>query len=174
MIITALTIVFVEYFDTGLPWWGVILSIIINLIVLIPICIMMAICNVAVSTNIVSALVGGFIWPGKMIAVVIFKILTFNTTGTALVVLRDMKLGHYMVRDSSHQNRVLHAYMNRKSHHAPYSSRKSSVSSYHGLCSPASISGLLQTSMGSAPQKRPETSYAHWLLLTRRVSSSGV
>ncbi|RDW82549.1 hypothetical protein BP6252_03661 [Coleophoma cylindrospora] len=96
LLMTGLTILFVEYFDTGLPWWGVILSIVINLIVIIPTGIMSALCNVSVSTNIFAALLGGFIWPGRMVAVVIFKIMTFNTTATALIVLRDMKLGHYM------------------------------------------------------------------------------
>lgn len=96
LILFGLTILFVEYFDTQLPWWGVFISVAINLIFLLPIGIMTAICNVSVSTNILSALIGGFIWPGKMIAVVIFKILTFNTTGTSLILISDMKLGHYM------------------------------------------------------------------------------
>jgi hypothetical protein len=97
VIIFALTIFFVEYYDTGLPWWGVILSLSITLVVFLPIGIMTALCNISASTNIISALIGGFIWPGKMIAVVIFKILTFNTLATALVLVRDMKVGHYMV-----------------------------------------------------------------------------
>jgi hypothetical protein len=97
VIMVALSMFFVEYFDTGLPWWGVILSVAINLLILLPTGIMAAMCNITVSSNILSAFIGGFIWPGKMIAVVIFKILTFNTTATAMVIVRDMKLGHYMV-----------------------------------------------------------------------------
>ncbi|KAH6967843.1 small oligopeptide transporter, OPT family [Ilyonectria sp. MPI-CAGE-AT-0026] len=91
-----LAILFVEYFDTGLPWWGVILSAAINLILIIPNGIMTAICNITASTNIVSVLIGGYIWAGNIVAPAIFKIMTFATTGTAAVILRDMKIGQYM------------------------------------------------------------------------------
>jgi OPT family oligopeptide transporter len=92
----ALSIVFVEYFDTGLPWWGVVVALLINLVALPPIAIMSALCNQSVSLNVLSALIGGTIWPGKLVAVAVFKILTFNTAAMAVVLLRDQKLGHYM------------------------------------------------------------------------------
>jgi hypothetical protein len=98
VIMLALSIFFVEYYNTGLPWWGIILSMGINVLLIIPIGLMSALCNVTASTNILAVLIGGYIWAGKMVAVVIFKIMTFNTTGTAMVILRDMKTGHYLVR----------------------------------------------------------------------------
>ncbi|KAJ5703991.1 hypothetical protein N7493_011129 [Penicillium malachiteum] len=96
VVMIALSIFFVEYYDTGLPWWGIILSLAINIVLFIPIGLMSALCNVTASTNILAVLIGGYIWAGKMVAVVIFKIMTFNTTGTAMVILRDMKTGRYM------------------------------------------------------------------------------
>lgn len=96
VVISALAIVFVECFDTGLPWWGVILSLAINLVLFVPVAILSAVCNQAVSTNVFAAFIGGYLWPGKIVAVVIFKCISFNPLGTGLVLARDQKLGHYM------------------------------------------------------------------------------
>lgn len=85
-----------EGFSTGLPWWGIILSVAINLLVFVPVGILSASCNQDVSTNVFSAFIAGYIWPGKMIANVVFKCLTYNPLGTGLVLAKDQKLGHYM------------------------------------------------------------------------------
>lgn len=93
---TVLSIVFVECFGTGLPWWGVILSLAINLVIFIPVAILSALCNQSVSTNVVSALIGGYLWEGNMVAVVVFKCISFNALGSSMYLARDQKLGHYM------------------------------------------------------------------------------
>lgn len=97
LILFGLSIAFIYVYDTGLPWYGLILALAINLMLLPPIGIMLSACNISVSTAVISAFIAGFIWPGNMMNNVIFKIFMFTSTNQGLGYLQDMKLGHYMV-----------------------------------------------------------------------------
>lgn len=98
LIMFGISIAFMYVYDTGLPWYGLILAIAINLVVLVPIGIMQAVCNISASTAVLSAFIAGFIWPGNMMNNVIFKIFTLTSTNQGLGYVKDMKIGHYMVR----------------------------------------------------------------------------
>ncbi|EFX03915.1 small oligopeptide transporter [Grosmannia clavigera kw1407] len=91
-----LSIFFVEYYQTGVSWWGVLLSVSINLILFAPIAILDATCNQNLSTDAVSSLLGGYLWPSNMVASVVFRCLSFNAIGSGLYLARNRKLGHYM------------------------------------------------------------------------------
>ncbi|XHF97797.1 hypothetical protein AWENTII_001375 [Aspergillus wentii] len=91
-----ISIAFLYVYDTGLPWYGFILAIALNIVLLVPTGIMMAICNIQLSTAVISAVIAGYIWPGKMMNNVVFKIFTLVSSSQGLGYIRDMKIGHYM------------------------------------------------------------------------------
>ena len=57
----------------------------------------MAICNIKLSTAVISALIAGYVWPGMMMNNVVFKIFTLVSSAQGLGYIQDMKIGHYMV-----------------------------------------------------------------------------
>ncbi|KAI9731327.1 MAG: hypothetical protein M1834_005230 [Cirrosporium novae-zelandiae] len=96
LIMFGLSVAFMYVYDTGLPWYGLILSMAVNFVLLVPVGIMQAICNVSLSTAVISAIIAGFIWPGKMMNNVVFKLYTLTSNSQGLGYVRDMKIGHYM------------------------------------------------------------------------------
>ncbi|KAH7139985.1 OPT oligopeptide transporter protein-domain-containing protein [Dactylonectria estremocensis] len=95
-ILLGISMAFIYVYDTGLPWWGLIISVLINVVLLIPIGLMKATCNVTVNTGVLAALIGGLIWPGKMVNNVVFKVFTLVCTFQGLGYIQSMKTGHYM------------------------------------------------------------------------------
>ena len=96
--IFGISIAFLYVYNTSLPWYGLILAIAVNVILLVPTGIMKAICNIQLSTAVISAFIAGYIWPGQMMNNVVFKIFTLVSSAQGLGYIQDMKLGHYMVR----------------------------------------------------------------------------
>jgi hypothetical protein len=74
-----------------------ILAIVLHILLLLPTGIMMAYCNIKLSTAVISAFVAGYIWPGKMMNNVVFKIFTLVSSSQGLGYISAMKLAHYMV-----------------------------------------------------------------------------
>lgn len=95
--IFGISIAFLYVYDTGLPWYGLILAIALHVVLLLPTGIMMAYCNIKLSTAVISALMAGYIWPGKMMNNVVFKIFTLVSSAQGLGYISAMKLAHYMV-----------------------------------------------------------------------------
>lgn len=95
-IILGISMAFLYVEKTGLPWWGLIISVLINLVLLLPIGLMQATCNITINTGVIAALIAGFIWPGQMVANVIFKVFTLVCTFQGLGYINAMKIGHYM------------------------------------------------------------------------------
>ncbi|KAH6957728.1 OPT oligopeptide transporter protein-domain-containing protein [Ilyonectria sp. MPI-CAGE-AT-0026] len=91
-----ISMAFLYIYDTELPWWGLIISVLLNVVLLIPIGLMKATCNVTVNTGVLAALIGGLIWPGKMVNNVVFKVFTLVCTFQGLGYIQSMKTGHYM------------------------------------------------------------------------------
>lgn len=92
-----LSIAFLYVYDTGLPWYGLVLSIAIIVVLLVPTGIMLAICNIQLSTAAISALIAGYAWPGMMMNNVVFKVFTLVSSVQGLGYVKDMKIGYYMV-----------------------------------------------------------------------------
>lgn len=95
--ILGVSMAFLYIYDTGLPWYGLILAIAVNVILLVPTGIMMALCNIQLSTAVISGFIAGYIWPGKMMNNVVFKVFTLVSSAQGLGYIQDMKIGHYMV-----------------------------------------------------------------------------
>ncbi|CAL5358208.1 unnamed protein product [Camellia sinensis] len=81
-----------------MPWWGLIFACIIAFIFTLPISIITATTNQALTPglNIITEYVMGIIYPGRPIANVCFKVYGYMSISQAVSFLSDFKLGHYM------------------------------------------------------------------------------
>lgn len=92
----ALCFVAAYAWKTELPWWGIIVAILISLIWLIPVGIIQAMTNVQIGLNVFTEFLVGYILPGRPTAMMMFKTYGYITMTQALYFVQDMKLGHYL------------------------------------------------------------------------------
>ncbi|GAB2265036.1 oligopeptide transporter 6 [Dionaea muscipula] len=94
----ALMLFAVEYYkDTlELPWWGVIFALGIALVFTLPLGIIYATTNQLPGLNIITEYIMGYIYPGRPVANMCFKVYGYISMTQALFLLGDFKLGHYM------------------------------------------------------------------------------
>ncbi|KAI1099980.1 OPT family small oligopeptide transporter [Jackrogersella minutella] len=89
-------------YDSQLPWWGFFISIILAFVFVIPTCMIMAVSNIVLSLNVIAPFIAGFIFQGKPIGVMIFKVFSTitlgqaQTYGTNMKQTSDLKMAHYM------------------------------------------------------------------------------
>jgi hypothetical protein len=77
LIFTALSIVLVEVFNTELPVYGVFLALVIPAVFMVPCGIIQGITNVdANQLNVLSEFIGGYMFQGKPLANMVFKVLS--------------------------------------------------------------------------------------------------
>ncbi|KAL9163072.1 hypothetical protein ABFS82_06G018000 [Erythranthe guttata] len=79
-----------------LPWWGVLLSCAIALIYTLPIGIIVATTNQQPGLNIITEYIIGYVYPGRPVANMCFKVYGYISMTQALTFISDFKLGHYM------------------------------------------------------------------------------
>ncbi|KAI8607185.1 OPT oligopeptide transporter protein-domain-containing protein, partial [Chytriomyces sp. MP71] len=79
-----------------LPWWGVIIAIILALVSIIPIGIIQAISGQQIGLNVMSEFLIGLILPGRIAAVMAFKTFSYMAMYQGLTLVQDLKLGHYI------------------------------------------------------------------------------
>ncbi|XP_042426388.1 oligopeptide transporter 7-like isoform X1 [Zingiber officinale] len=94
----ALTIFACEYYidQLQLPWWGVLLACSIALFFTLPIGIITATTNQTPGLNIITEYIIGYLYPGRPVANMCFKVYGSISMTQALTFLQDFKLGHYM------------------------------------------------------------------------------
>ncbi|KAJ9679978.1 hypothetical protein PVL29_021770 [Vitis rotundifolia] len=87
-----------EYYNDilQLPWWGVLLACAIAFFFTLPIGIITATTNQTPGLNIVTEYVMGYMYPGRPVANMCFKVYGYISMTQALTFLADFKLGHYM------------------------------------------------------------------------------
>ncbi|KAI0479532.1 OPT family small oligopeptide transporter [Xylariaceae sp. FL0804] len=84
-------------YDSDLPWWGVLLAFIIPAVYMVPCGMIQGVTNVdANQLNVLAEFIGGFLFQGKPIANILFKILSTDVVGQGLYFAQDMKLAHYL------------------------------------------------------------------------------
>ncbi|RKP10398.1 OPT oligopeptide transporter protein-domain-containing protein [Thamnocephalis sphaerospora] len=93
---TVLAIFTCEYYDTQLPWWGVLLAIVTAAFFTLPIGIIRAVSGQAPGLDIITEFIIGYLLPGKPIANVTFKTYGFICMADTITLLKDLKIGHYM------------------------------------------------------------------------------
>ncbi|GAA5981396.1 hypothetical protein JCM11641_005307 [Rhodosporidiobolus odoratus] len=79
-----------------LPVWGLFLAIMIAVVFLVPIGIIAALTNTILGLNVITELIAGYIWPGKPLANIIFKVYGYMCMLQSLDLSSDQKLGLYM------------------------------------------------------------------------------
>ncbi|XP_042421312.1 oligopeptide transporter 7-like [Zingiber officinale] len=94
----SLTIFACEYYidQLQLPWWGVLLACSIALFFTLPIGIITATTNQTPGLNIITEYIIGYLYPGRPVANMCFKVYGSISMTQALTFLQDFKLGHYM------------------------------------------------------------------------------
>jgi len=75
----------VEGYDTQLPWWGFLVACIIAGVFVVPCCTIMGMTNIMLSLNVISPFIGGYLFPGRPIGVMIFKVYSTIVLGQAQV-----------------------------------------------------------------------------------------
>ncbi|KXT13426.1 hypothetical protein AC579_9906 [Pseudocercospora musae] len=92
----AMSCVLVEVFNTELPIYGVVLALLIPAIYMVPCGIIQGITNVdANQLNVLSEFIGGYMFEGKPLANMVFKILSTDVVSQGIFFAQDQKLGHY-------------------------------------------------------------------------------
>jgi len=91
-----LSLITVTVWDTKLPWWALLLSILIAGLFTLPVGIIQAVTNQQPGLNIITEFVIGYWLPGRPIANVCFKTYGYISMVQALFFTADLKLGHYM------------------------------------------------------------------------------
>ncbi|KAJ3238550.1 hypothetical protein HDU78_003436 [Chytriomyces hyalinus] len=92
---TVLALAMCEWGGFDLPWWMVILSMVMAVALLLPSGMIFAISGIPISANVLFELVAGYMLPGKMISTMTFKTLTYVSVNQGLGLTQDLKLGHY-------------------------------------------------------------------------------
>jgi OPT family small oligopeptide transporter len=92
----ALCFVTAYVWDTQMPWWSIIIAMLIALVWLIPIGIIQAVTNIQLGLNVFTELIAGYMLPGRATANMMFKTYGYITMSQALAFTADMKLGHYL------------------------------------------------------------------------------
>ncbi|KAJ3191541.1 hypothetical protein HK101_007617 [Irineochytrium annulatum] len=93
---TLAAIMICQFGGFDLPWWGVLLALGISIVSILPIGVIQAISGQQVGINVMSEFLMGLILPGRLVAVMTFKTLSFMSIAQALSLVSDLKLAHYM------------------------------------------------------------------------------
>lgn len=92
---TIFGLVIVMKYPTQLPWWGFLVSCIVALVFMLPLVLIQGITNIQLSLNVLSPFIAGYIFPGRPIAVMLFKVFSTIALGNAQTFTGDLKLGKF-------------------------------------------------------------------------------
>ncbi|ORY43799.1 OPT-domain-containing protein [Rhizoclosmatium globosum] len=76
----------------ALPWWGVLLSTTLALVLFLPLGIIRAISGQVFGINVLAEMVGGYMFPGQMISVLTYKSLTTMSLEQGMLLIQDLNL----------------------------------------------------------------------------------
>ncbi|KAG2213849.1 hypothetical protein INT47_001118 [Mucor saturninus] len=86
----------VVVYPSDMPWWALIIAVVLAFVWLLPIGIITAITSQSPTISMITEWVYGAIRPGHPIGNMIFKTYGYITVRQALLFAQDLKLGHYM------------------------------------------------------------------------------
>ncbi|TFK54408.1 OPT superfamily oligopeptide transporter [Heliocybe sulcata] len=81
--------------DSTLPWWGLIIAILLATISVMFFCALYAITGFAFAIQPFVQMIGGFLHPGKPMANMYFVLYSYNSVSQAQLLLRDLKIAQY-------------------------------------------------------------------------------
>ncbi|UJR35833.1 hypothetical protein I4U23_028579 [Adineta vaga] len=95
-VIAFILAVFVCHFGRLMPWYHMFTAVAIAFMFVLPTGIVQAVTNQSIGLNVITEFVAGFVMPGNPMANVTFKTYGYITQYQALLLISDLKLGHYM------------------------------------------------------------------------------
>ncbi|KAF9924036.1 hypothetical protein BGZ67_009559 [Mortierella alpina] len=96
LVMAVLAAVACEFYGTQLPWWGLVLALVVGWVLTLPIGVMNAVTGYGPGLNVITELICGYLLPGKPIANMTFKCYGYMAMSQCNLLLSDLKLGHYM------------------------------------------------------------------------------
>lgn len=95
LIVMGMSIAMTEVFHTGLPVYGIFLAFIIPALYMVPCGMIQGVTNVnSNQINVLSEFIGGYMFQGKPLANMLFKILSTDVVGQGLYFAQDSKQAH--------------------------------------------------------------------------------
>lgn len=85
-----------EIYDTGLPVWGLLLSLIIPVVYYLPSGFVFALTGATIGVNLVSELIAGYVLPSKSLPNMMIKLYSQVGLTNGFIFSQDLKLAHYM------------------------------------------------------------------------------
>ncbi|KAJ3029071.1 UNVERIFIED_CONTAM: hypothetical protein HDU68_000198 [Siphonaria sp. JEL0065] len=79
-----------------MPWWEVLLNLVLTGILIVPIGVIYAISGISISVSVLAEFIMGSIVPGDTVAVMAFKSLAINNLNQGLLLVGGLKIGHYL------------------------------------------------------------------------------
>ncbi|XP_010246854.1 PREDICTED: oligopeptide transporter 7-like [Nelumbo nucifera] len=94
----AATIFTCQYYNDQLqlPWWGVLLACALAIFFTLPIGVITATTNQTPALNVITEYIIGYLYPGRPVANICFKVYGNISMKQGITFLQDFKLGHYM------------------------------------------------------------------------------
>ncbi|CAI9088190.1 OLC1v1022449C1 [Oldenlandia corymbosa var. corymbosa] len=98
IVVFGLSLFACEGFDRQLqlPWWGLVLAMVLAFTFTLPIGLIQATTNQQPGLNVVTEMIIGYLYPGRPLANVAFKTYGYISMAQAMAFLKDLKIGHYM------------------------------------------------------------------------------
>ena len=85
-----------EVYKVGLPVWGLVLSLLIPTIYILPSGFVFAMTGQVINVNLITELVSGYLLPSQPLPNMVFKAYSLAGVNSGLTFVQDLKLGHYM------------------------------------------------------------------------------
>ncbi|EEP76496.1 OPT family small oligopeptide transporter [Uncinocarpus reesii 1704] len=81
---------------THLPWWGLLIALLIAFILTVPIGIIQGSTNIQIGLNVFTEYIVGYMLPGRPLGMMLFKTYGYISMAQGLSFIQDLKLGHYL------------------------------------------------------------------------------
>lgn len=95
VVMVALSFVTCEVWNY-MPWWGLVLSLLLMVMFVLPVGIVQALTNQLLPLNIITEYIMGYLLPGHPLANATFKTYGYISISQALTFTSNLKFGHYM------------------------------------------------------------------------------
>jgi OPT family small oligopeptide transporter len=92
---TGLALLMIGLYPTGMPIWGLAVSIVLGALFILPVGLIAAVSNVEIGLNVLSEMIAGLAMPGNPSGMMIFKAYGTLSLAQGLSFAADLKLGHY-------------------------------------------------------------------------------
>ncbi|KAF8268894.1 oligopeptide transporter [Lactarius quietus] len=91
-----MAVVAAEVWNTGMPVWGLLLSVMLPIVYVLPSGFIYAMTGQAISLNLLAQIIPGTLLPGQPLANMFFKVYSVQTLTESTSFVQDLKLGHYI------------------------------------------------------------------------------